>query len=648
MRSMSIGMEPIAVTSLNTTPQTVSEGGFAQSLQETVDMGTPPVHAEQAAQAAQTDSPMQSVQDAVTQESAQPASELQPQETTQAAQEPQQETLTDEPAVQESDSNFGFIMEFVQPEEVAEPDDQLMKELKDLLGETEEMMTAPSRMQEQLKQLIAKAFKELSDPDIQEKEFTEKVLEFLLKYIDKVYGGETEETSVFVSADDKDDTEATDVLLQAVVQMLDNIRSEDQQTETPEEAEDGEAVDRVPAASMAREFVRTSVKNLLRRPDEHRNPAFKPREELFSGEPITRQLHTAAQPETVAEAPVTEASAEVITAAASKVQAAVEILPEVQVSEAVQPVEASQTVEMLKPVEAAQPIEMAQPAEAVQPIEGVQPAEAAQPVEAAQPIQAAQPADETENNALYQAAEQAAENILAVMVQSEKPALAENSLLKKTGYIHEKSEAAMPKPADELEELTRLVKGDVRTEQPQLDLRSDKQTEVEPIKPAVKLGATGETIPFEAAIARSVPQITLTHPFEGSGAEKIVTQIASEIFNQLPEKGGTTTFVMTLNPESLGKVTVKLVEEAGKISVSVTAHSKRTAEILSERFDSLNTAMKENGTQLEKYQVVYAPEKDERPGQQNFDGSSKNPYVKQDDEEGEGDGEFAELLQQVV
>ena len=107
--------------------------------------------------------------------------------------------------------------------------------------------------------------------------------------------------------------------------------------------------------------------------------------------------------------------------------------------------------------------------------------------------------------------------------------------------------------------------------------------------------------------------------------------------------------MMTLNPETLGKVTVKVVEEAGKISVSVTAHNKRTAEMLSGRMDSLQTAMKENGTQLEKYQVVYAPEKDERPGQQqSFDGSSKNPYVKQDDEESDGDGEFAELLQNAV
>ena len=58
--------------------------------------------------------------------------------------------------------------------------------------------------------------------------------------------------------------------------------------------------------------------------------------------------------------------------------------------------------------------------------------------------------------------------------------------------------------------------------------------------------------------------------------------------------------------------------------------------------------MQENGTQLEKYQVVYEPEQNERSGQQSFDGSSKNPYVKQEVEESEGDGEFAELLQQAV
>ncbi|MDE7281021.1 MAG: flagellar hook-length control protein FliK [Ruminiclostridium sp.] len=110
-----------------------------------------------------------------------------------------------------------------------------------------------------------------------------------------------------------------------------------------------------------------------------------------------------------------------------------------------------------------------------------------------------------------------------------------------------------------------------------------------------------------------------------------------------------TTLTMTLNPESLGKITMKVSEEAGKISLVVTAHNKETAEILTQRMEAMQQAAKDSGTQLEKYQVVYGPEQDSRAGQQNYDGSSKNPYVRQDIEETQKDengSQFADFLKQ--
>ena len=139
------------------------------------------------------------------------------------------------------------------------------------------------------------------------------------------------------------------------------------------------------------------------------------------------------------------------------------------------------------------------------------------------------------------------------------------------------------------------------------------------------------------------------------GAKQIMTQIISEMLNSLSQNRGTgktvTTLTMTLNPESLGKITMKVSEEAGKISLLVTAHSRETAEILSQRMDAMQQAAKDNGTQLEKYQVVYGPEEDGNAGQQNYDGSSKNPYVRQDMEDEQnsgGDSRFANLLKQAV
>lgn len=148
--------------------------------------------------------------------------------------------------------------------------------------------------------------------------------------------------------------------------------------------------------------------------------------------------------------------------------------------------------------------------------------------------------------------------------------------------------------------------------------------------------------PGEAAVAKSFSM-------ERSGAKQILSQIATEVLNNMPKEKRTVALVMTLTPENLGKVTLKITEQAGKLNVVVTAHNKETAEILASRMDGLQDALKDSGTQLEKYQVVYGPEQEADARQQNYEGSSKNPYVRDNDEEGtDKDGEFAELLQKAV
>lgn len=177
------------------------------------------------------------------------------------------------------------------------------------------------------------------------------------------------------------------------------------------------------------------------------------------------------------------------------------------------------------------------------------------------------------------------------------------------------------------------------------------------------IGKDGSKEDFQKSIIEAVTLETVktdTAPVargyaaEENGAKQIIAQILSEMLNSLSSSSNTgrtvTTLTMTLTPESLGKITMKISEEAGKISLLVTAHNKETAEILSQRMDAMQQAAKDSGTQLEKYQVVYGPEQDSRAGQQNYDGSSKNPYVRQDAEEThkDGDSQFAELLKQAV
>ena len=445
------------------------------------------------------------------------------------------------------------------------------QELADLLAGTEDMLSAPQRMQEALMQLISEAFEEINDPTMDEEEFTEMVLDFLMKYIDEEFGGEIDSSSI-ITDDEDEDHNIHDVLLQAVVQMLEEIRSEN--AEAPAETEEIEEVGNVPASDMPNENAGVSASELLGYETKETDEvieAVTDTEQTERSSTQTESTESVAVNETDNEEPKTEE----ITAAAQSVN-----------------------------------------------------------TEAAQ-------------SAMYQAAAQAAESIYAAVTRPQKTEAEPIQPVKAERTV------SVIQPADELEELTRLVRGGdtVKSGQTETQLLFDQGEKQETEEtPAVKLDAIGETVPFEAAIARSASQPTPTNSFAGvgSGAQQVVSQIASEIFNNLSEAGnGTTTFVMTLNPESLGKVTVKMVEEAGKLSVTVTAHSKHTAELLSDRFENLQAAMKDNGTQLEKYQVVYAPEHDEG-SQQSFDGSSKNPYVRQDsNEEGEGGTEFAELLQQT-
>lgn len=143
----------------------------------------------------------------------------------------------------------------------------------------------------------------------------------------------------------------------------------------------------------------------------------------------------------------------------------------------------------------------------------------------------------------------------------------------------------------------------------------------------------------DAPILRTLPT--------GGAVNRVITQVVNRILGNIPEKGQENTLVVTLNPETLGKISMKLVENAGKISVTITAENKETAAILASRAESVQESMRDQGTQLEKYQVVYGAEQDGKAEQQNYEGSSKNPYVR-DTEEENGDGEFEKILQSEI
>lgn len=136
------------------------------------------------------------------------------------------------------------------------------------------------------------------------------------------------------------------------------------------------------------------------------------------------------------------------------------------------------------------------------------------------------------------------------------------------------------------------------------------------------------------------PQVHAAPP-EQQLAEEILTK--TETLN-----GGRTEFTMELNPETLGKITVKLVSAHGRVEVSISAENEETGRLLQSRGENIGNALRESGIELERYQVVSERE-DAQLMQDSYDGSSKNPYGRDDEEnsENQDDGEFLELLSQL-
>lgn len=126
-------------------------------------------------------------------------------------------------------------------------------------------------------------------------------------------------------------------------------------------------------------------------------------------------------------------------------------------------------------------------------------------------------------------------------------------------------------------------------------------------------------------------------------------QISEEILSKTETlSGGRTEFTMELNPENLGKITVRLVSTQGRIDVSISAENESTRQLLQSRGENIETALRENGVELERYQVISERE-DAQLMQDSYEGSSKNPYSRgeQQQKTEDDDGDFLELLRQL-
>ncbi|MDR2908266.1 MAG: flagellar hook-length control protein FliK [Oscillospiraceae bacterium] len=116
---------------------------------------------------------------------------------------------------------------------------------------------------------------------------------------------------------------------------------------------------------------------------------------------------------------------------------------------------------------------------------------------------------------------------------------------------------------------------------------------------------------------------------EATEAPTPARQVEAQIAERLEE--GKSEFTMRLNPESLGRVTVKLVMDDGKLAVHIAAATQKAVDALKKESEGLMASMRLAGVAVET--VVVVPETDSASGHM------ESPFDMATGQGGEGAGE---------
>lgn len=129
---------------------------------------------------------------------------------------------------------------------------------------------------------------------------------------------------------------------------------------------------------------------------------------------------------------------------------------------------------------------------------------------------------------------------------------------------------------------------------------------------------------------------------------EIVNQAQKLIEKAVEEAREQSEYSLILNPEELGRITVKLIKSAeGTVSVTIAAENARTQRILEQHSELMQNNLRSNGVNLESWQTV--AESRQETYAQDYNGSSKNPYFRREnaqhsDDDNNGDRTFADLI----
>ncbi len=205
----------------------------------------------------------------------------------------------------------------------------------------------------------------------------------------------------------------------------------------------------------------------------------------------------------------------------------------------------------------------------------------------------------------------------------------------------------VPAKAEQSEEKAEILQP-VRIEQPEEQPHAQRMTdgktnsvteELEMLKNAkAKSSQNNQTrekpmVSSESPLTTDTP-ITLTRA-NGERVEVRPSEIIEQATAKLVETAQTmkeqaTEYSLVLNPEELGKIVVKLVKAAdGAVSVSIAAENTRTQRILEQHSAAMQENLRDSGVKLEGWQMVR--ESEQETYAQDYNGSSKNPYYREED-----------------
>lgn len=124
-----------------------------------------------------------------------------------------------------------------------------------------------------------------------------------------------------------------------------------------------------------------------------------------------------------------------------------------------------------------------------------------------------------------------------------------------------------------------------------------------------------------------------------------ISDMAEFVSEHTPKANGKSTLTVVLTPETLGKITVRMANEGGKLTVEILTETQAAKELLQAKSQQLAYALKNDDVELTSYKVETSQAE---LFQRDFDGSSKNPYRQQSHSQQKNDtDDFEELLGEI-